>query len=136
VLVLAAVIFFFVRSLRANLVAEAELEEAINGGKLSPSAALKQAQQLAAGADYRSAVRFLYLATVLALDERGLLRFDKALTNREVLRQSSTNEQLKGELSPVVETFDRVWYGLVPISDEQYREYESQVARAREVKPE
>ena len=136
VMVLAAVVFFFIRTLRANLVSHQDLEEAINGGKLSSSSALKQAQQLAAGADYRSAVRYLYLAAVLSLDERGLLRFDKALTNREVLRQTSTREQLKSDLRPVVETFDRVWYGLQPISDEQYHEYEQQVARAREVKSE
>jgi hypothetical protein len=136
VMVLAAVVFFFIRTLRANLVSRQDLEEAINGGKLSSSSALKQAQQLAAGADYRSAVRYLYLAAVLSLDERGLLRFDKALTNREVLRQTSTHAQLKSELRPVVETFDQVWYGLQPISDEQYHEYEQQVARAREVEPE
>lgn len=136
VLALAAIVLFFVRSLRATLVSEVDLEERASDAVMSSSAALRQAQQLAAGSDYRSAVRYLYLATVLALDERGLLRFDKALTNREVLRQSSTHQRLKDELTPVVETFDKVWYGLQPISDEQYRQYELQVARAREVKPE
>jgi len=134
--VLAAVIFFFVRGLRATLVSEVDLGEHVDGIEMSSSAALRQAQQLAAGSDYRSAVRYLYLATVLALDERGLLRFDQALTNREVLRQSSTHQRLRSELTPVVETFDQVWYGMQPISDEQYRQYEQHVARAREVKPE
>ncbi len=136
VLVLGSVILYFVRSLRANLAAEAALEDIMNGPKISSAAALEQAQQLAAQSDYRSAVRFLYLAAVLALDERGLLRFDRSLTNREVLWQASTDERLRGELAPVVQVFDRVWYGFLPITADQYHEYEQQVARAREIKAE
>lgn len=135
VLLVGGVAVYFIRSVRAKLASDEGLED-LDSPRMSSAAAIQQAQQMAAGSDYRSAVRYLYLAAALVLDERGLLRFDKALTNREVLRQASTNEFLREQLAPVVETFDKVWYGYEPISEDEYRAYAEQIARAREVKPE
>src|SRR5262249_5283931 len=51
----------------------------------------QDARQLAAGSqaasDYRSAIRYLYLSSLLLLDERGVIHYDRTLTNREHLRQ-------------------------------------------------
>ena len=45
------------------------------------------------------------------LAERGLIRFERSLTNREVLARVDASAPARAHLSPVVETFDRVWYG-------------------------
>jgi hypothetical protein len=79
--------------------------------------------------DYRSAVRYLYLACLLLLDERGLLRYDPALTNREHLQRAASQPQLADLLRPVVNTFDRVWYGFAPVDDALYQEFRQKVER-------
>ena len=46
------------------------------------------AAEAAAGDDYRRAIRYRYLATMLGLDEADRLPFDRALTNLEHLRRA------------------------------------------------
>jgi hypothetical protein len=69
----------------------------------------------------------LYLASLLKLDEVGALRYDRALTNREYVRQVSLKPALAAALWPVVETFDDTWYGFSPVTSEGYRAFESRV---------
>jgi hypothetical protein len=83
--------------------------------------------------DYRSAVRYLYLACLLLLDERGLLRYDPALTNREHLQRAASHPQLADLLRPVVNMFDRVWYGFAPVDDALYREFRQTVERLQQL---
>lgn len=75
-----------------------------------------EARQRAAGAadvgNYRSAVRNLYLAALLTLEQHGLVPADRSLTNREVLGRVDNTHPLRPHLQPVVETFDDVWYGV------------------------
>jgi len=77
--------------------------------------------------DYREAIRYLYLACLIRLDERGLLRYDRTLTNREYLRVVSNNPDLLDELRPIVYTFDRAWYGFVSIDENGYEEFREHV---------
>ncbi len=72
-------------------------------------------------------MRFLYLAALLRLDERDLLRYDRAMTNREYLEQTRDNPVLRARLAPVVDTFDRVWYGHVPLDATAFADYRAQV---------
>ncbi len=130
--VLSGVAYFFWRNVRAHLVREAALaRDAAESGGLSAARATQQARRLAAQSDYRQAMRYLYLAALLALDERGVLRYDKALTNREVLHRAgqSADSNLAQIMSPVVETFDQVWYGFAPVDDETFRKYHEQIER-------
>jgi hypothetical protein len=83
--------------------------------------------------DYRAAVRYLYLSSLLLLDERGLIRYDRTLTNREHLQQIADRPQLLELLRPVVGTFDRVWYGFAPLDERLYEEYRHNVERLREL---
>ena len=75
---------------------------------LTADAALQRAQTFSAGGDYRTAVRYLYLSTLLLLEERGLFRYDRSLTNREYLRRVAHDPTLSAILQDVVEVFDRV----------------------------
>jgi Domain of unknown function (DUF4129) len=91
--------------------------------------AIDQAGTLARSGDYRTGVRFLYLAALLRLDERGLLRYDRALTNREYLDRLRENPRLQAALAQVVETFDRVWYGYAPLDQAAFDAYRAGVER-------
>ncbi len=142
-LIIAAVLLFLFslyyisRSLSRNLVREAQLAAEVDGGAdvLSSRAAMQRAQTLSSQGDYRNAVRYLYLSSLLILDEQGLLRYDRSRTNREYLRSVSSQPQLAGSLRDVIDVFDRVWYGFESVDEEAYRSYVKHVDELRE-KPE
>ncbi len=129
---LVAVIVLVLRRVRAGLVAEAEMEPAAAGeAGLSAAGALERAQAAAAAGDTRAAVRYLYLAALLELEERGLLRYDRSLTNREYLRSVVQSPGLVAALRPVVEVFERAWYGFQPVDEVTYGRYAAWVAELR-----
>lgn len=103
---------------------------------LTADLALKRADELSSGGDYRTAVRYLYLSSLLLLEERGLLRYDRSLTNREYLRTIGHKPRLATVLRNVIEVFDRVWYGYQPISKESYDNYAQQVDTLKRQKEE
>ena len=121
------VLIFFMRMLLSNLVSETQLKQAPQDVDLDSGAALVQAQRLAKQGDYRTAVRQLYLATLLLLDERGLLRYDRTLTNREYLHLVQNDLRVRSALEPIVDTFDRTWYGLESVAPEEFEKYRRQV---------
>jgi hypothetical protein len=85
----------------------------------------QEAEELAGKRSYRLAIRALYLAALLRLDERGVLSFERALTNREVLKNAGKHgsASLVERLAPLVERFDRNWYGAVVCTEDDYREF-------------
>lgn len=127
--VLAVALFFALRGLFLDFVVERELgEEGVYEDELlTAETALKRAQTLSTGGDYRMAVRYLYLSTLLILEERGLFRYDRAKTNREYLRSLKERPELAAILQDVVEVFDRVWYGFQPLSQADYSQYQNRV---------
>ncbi len=141
-LVVAAVIifvlslFFITRNLSRNLVHEAELA-AENGDEdalLTSKGAMQRAQTLSGQGDYRNAVRYLYLSSLLILDEHGMLRYDRSRTNREYLRSVSSKPELSKPLGDVIDVFDRVWYGYDSVDEETYQSYVKHVDELRETK--
>lgn len=134
VVVLTAVVGYFASGWLGTFVAQAEVDEmGPEGVPLTANQALSRSREMAQAGDYRTAVRLLYLSTLLRLEERNLLRYDRTLTNREYLRQVADHPSLAGELRPVVDTFDEVWYGQVEPDAERYEAYAHQVDRLREV---
>jgi hypothetical protein len=123
--------FAYVHSIR-TMIREAE---AVSGTQipsgLTADAAFDRARSLSESGDLREAVRFLYLAALLALDERGRIRLDRAHTNRELLSDLSPWSELAARFKTVVEIFDRVWYGFQPISREEFGRYAEEVAALR-----
>ena len=129
-ILLLLVIAYVVRGLRRNVVRAAEANDDPEA-HLTASTALEQAGGLARGGDYRTAVRYLYLSALLRLDERNILRYDRALTNREYLERVRENPALRAQLGAVVEPFDRVWYGPLPLDAATFANYERQVEKLR-----
>ena len=122
---LAVVIIFFIRQIRMNLVSEAR--DAVAATELeqveTERAALARAETAEAASDFRGALRFLYLSAILHLQERGVLPYDKSLTNREYLYQAQADIDLHTALGPAITVFDEVWYGHKPCDAETVASY-------------
>jgi hypothetical protein len=98
---------------------------------LTAETALRRAHTLSTGGDFRAAVRYLYLSALLILDEHGVLRYDRSLTNREYLRTVADLPEVAATLREVIEVFDRVWYGYQPLDQAAYEQYATRVAELR-----
>jgi len=129
-------LYFISRGLSRNLVREAQL--AAQGGDadelLTSKGAIQRAQALSGQGDYRNAIRYLYLSSLLVLDEKGLLRYDRSRTNREYLRSVSGKPGVAEPLRDVIEVFDRVWYGFESVDEASYQSYTKHVDELREKK--
>ncbi len=90
--------------------------------------------RLAQEGDFRRATRALYLAALLYWQEKGRLSFDRALTNREVLARARQEGDpgLAELLAPLVERFDRLWYGGDSCSQTEYEDFAGLATRAWE----
>ncbi|MCL4394217.1 MAG: DUF4129 domain-containing protein [Chloroflexi bacterium] len=134
VLVVALLIYFF-RILVDNVVRESHLPTAGPVEAIASGGILHAAQAYAEQGDYRTAVRQLYLAALLILDEQRVLRYDHTLTNRELLREVAHRPRIRAALEPVVETFDRTWYGYQKISREDFELYLRRVQDMKNLAP-
>jgi hypothetical protein len=135
-ILLALVIVYVLRGLFADLVKETKLDTETDAADmpLTAEAAFVRAQSLSQSGDYRSAVRYLYLSSLLLLDERGLLRYDRSKTNREYLRSVSGSPELSEPLNEVIEVFDNVWYGYHALDEESFQHYSERVEELKEKK--
>ncbi len=124
---LGAMVIFFVRQIRMNLISEAqdEVAEPALARVETERAALAHAETAEAASDFRGALRYLYLSAILHLQERGVLPYDKSLTNREYLRQAQDDLALHAALGPAITVFDEVWYGYKPCDAETIANYRS-----------
>ena len=99
--------------------------DVVRAGKFEPTAwekALSRAEALWDAGDEREAVRLLYQACLGLLDMRGVLRYDETRANGEVLRalRRQGRDPLRQALQPIVRSFDRSWYGLLPLSSDDF----------------
>lgn len=131
---LALILIYVFRTLWVDFMKEAHLNDTGEGGSepLTSEAAFEKAQMLSRGGDYRSAVRYLYLSSLLLMDERGVLRYDRSKTNREYLRSVANSPELAKPLEEVIEVFDNVWYGYHPLEEESFKHYSDRVEELKE----
>jgi hypothetical protein len=136
IILVVLVLVYAARSVFADFISDTNLNEngSDSGQPLTAESAFEKAQALSRGGDYRSAVRYLYLSSLLLLDERGLLRYDHSKTNREVLRSVSDSPELAGPLQDVIEVFDNVWYGYHSLDEDSFRHYSQRVEELKEKK--
>jgi hypothetical protein len=136
-LLILALIAYTLRGVRRTVAAEARVRAEVEEEEtITAQEASDRAKAAVQAGDYRAATRHLYLSTLLWLEERGVVRYDRSRTNREYL------QQMRGKPShdafvPVVETFERVWYGKRPLDADDFDQYQQQVAtlRSREEQP-
>jgi hypothetical protein len=132
VLIVIAVLIYFARHL---LIQPAEIDLSSDDDAVPPTAeaADSLADQSSAIQDYRAAVRYLYLSSLLLLDERGVILFDPALTNREHLRQVIDRPEIGDLLRTIVNVFDRVWYGFAPVDEALYRQFRQRIEQLKRI---
>ncbi len=125
-------VLVFVLRRFSNVVAPetSEAEQVAAGKRVRAAQVWAQALERADGGDYRGAVRLMYLATLMALDETDRLRFERTLTNREHLRQAP--ESLRPLLEPLVSRYDRLWYGQSGLGEREFQEFRALATRLRE----
>jgi len=135
-ILLLLILFYISRNLSRSLVRDAQLAAEGNEseGNLTSKGAIQRAQTLSMQGDYRNAIRYLYLSSLLVLDEQGLLRYDRSRTNREYLRSISSRPELANPLRDVIDVFDRVWYGFESVDEQTYQSYMEHVEELREKK--
>jgi hypothetical protein len=116
-------LLFVVGPAAGTLLAEAELASDGPGGPPRSDAELVRAQALARAGDLRAALHHRYLATLRRLDERGLLQFDRSLTNQEHVLRARASASLAEALTPLVAAFDGLWYSQTSCSREEYASF-------------
>ncbi len=93
---------------------------------MNSAEARSRADEAANSGDYRLGIRYRCLAVLLALDEEGKLLFDRTATDREYLFKAPGH--LQEELQPLLDRFERVWYGEAPTGAEDWAAYASRAA--------
>lgn len=126
---LIVLLSYWIQRLVGSFISNAEIEHdsGLDGDPISAQQARKQAAQQAEAGNYRGAVRRLYLAALLTMEEKGAIRHDRSQTNREVLAQVKYDEGVASHLRPIVETFDDVWYGVHEPDHQTYTDYTQEV---------
>jgi Domain of unknown function (DUF4129) len=125
--IIGGLVLLFRRGLGAALVGQSEAAAAKLDLPPTSRDALAASQQSASEGQYREACHFVFLSTLLWIEEQGITRFDRAATNREHLARLLGETVvptvgLAGALEPVVARFDRVWYGQPTATDVDYQE--------------
>jgi len=130
---LIAVLVFTLRSFLADIVADADSTKTGDGSLalISADQALERAHADSKSGNYRSAVRYLYISSLLLLEERGLLRYDRTQTNQEYLHSVADRPELATVLRDVVDVFDRVWYGFQSLDEQAFSHYAGRVEELR-----
>jgi len=126
-LVIGMIVIYFARSLRLRPVKLAL--PGLRDDPTTPDKALELAAQRAEALDFRSAIRYLYLSSLLSLNDAGMIEYNATLTNREHLLQIKGQRQLLEALRPVVDAFENVWYGYAPVDAAYYNRYYQQIQK-------
>ncbi len=124
-ILLVVVSIFFIQQIRTNLVAEVRHEETESPTEsvATEQEALTHSEKAAESKNFREALRFLYLSAILNLQERGMLTYDKSLTNLEYLHTLGAHAELQQALGPAIQVFDDVWYGYKPCDADTVADY-------------
>jgi hypothetical protein len=130
---LAVVLVYLVRAVRLSVTRDSRVGSVRLAERRERSDRLWQsAQQLAAAGQLAEAVRLVYLSALYALDERALLHVESSLTNREHARQlSQLHPDVGQSFSDVVQHYDGLRYGALPVTETAFAELSARVARAR-----
>ena len=71
--------------------------------------------------DYRTAIRYRFLAVLLALDDADVLVFDRSATNREYLFRAPG--PIHDDLQSLLSRFEAIWYGNNPTNAAEWAQY-------------
>ena len=78
-----------------------------------------QIQKAEEAGDWRLATRLWYLSTLKELSDRNLIQYTQEKTNQEYVSELY-NTRHYAEFFKLTRSFDYVWYGMFPITEEAY----------------
>jgi hypothetical protein len=126
--ILAGFLIFMLAQLRFGKKGKSESSETLISAEEARRTAdqwISEADRLAAAGQFREAVRCLYLACLIRMDEQQILRFERHETNWEHLYRfrDLPHKPTGFDLDPVTRNFDAAWYGFVPQSQANVDEF-------------
>jgi hypothetical protein len=87
-----------------------------------PPTLIEQAEALARAGDLRGAIRKAYIAVLVELGERRVLRLAAHKTNRDYLSALRRERAaLYGDMQPLTHNYERHWYGFAPATDADWQ---------------
>lgn len=85
---------------------------------------LREALDLRANGDYRAAIRRLYAATLIELDDRRILKLTESATNREYLRMIERSAAtLRDAFLSLTDSFEFYWYGQRETREQDFEQF-------------
>ena len=81
---------------------------------------LTEAESLARRGELRAAIRKAYIALLLELGERKIIRLAQYKTNRDYLRAVREFEPLYGNVKQLTDSFERHWYGFASATEDDW----------------
>jgi hypothetical protein len=128
----AAIIFFVVatlgRGLGERVRTEVALRESAGADRADPALHLRAADEALAAGRPRDAIHALYLFALTSLVAREAIRFDPALTDRELLVRAAAIPHADA-LRDLVALYERSWFGLRDPGTEEARRARSLAMR-------
>ena len=143
ILLLGLLIIYIINNLKRSFAPSKAMNSILQAGDemLGTAEAFRLANSMANQGDFRNGIRYLFLSSLLALDERGLLRFDKTRTNREylatlrstrgLLTSEHTSQIIVQTFVDLVEGFEQVWYGYQPIGLPGFQNFANRVSELK-----
>ncbi|MEQ1644027.1 MAG: DUF4129 domain-containing protein [Pyrinomonadaceae bacterium] len=89
-----------------------------------------EAERLAGAGDHRGAIRKGYIALLVELGDRKIVRIARHKTNRDYLRDVRKRDELFSDMSGLTSNFERSWYGLRLAGAEDWAEFRDRCRRA------
>jgi len=93
---------------------------------------LEEAERVARAGDARGAIRKAYVALLVELGDRGVLRLAQHRTNRDYLRMAreTAPPPLYAELRPLTLDYELHWYGLRPAAEAEWQTFRDRCRQA------
>ena len=109
---------------KAQAEARVVLGERLAPGQ-TPAGLINEAEALARAGDLRGAIRKAYIAVLVELGERRILRLAAHKTNRDYLSAIRHGERaaLYGDMQPLTHNYERHWYGFAPATDADWHDF-------------
>lgn len=96
-----------------------------------PAELIERASRLAEEGEYREAIRFSFIASIIELARRDILTIDPARTNRDYLVALRQRDDLLPVFTGLATLFEEFWYGQKDASHDDYANFSRLVESLR-----
>ena len=122
-LALFGAVYFFIKR-RSKAVSEASMAslfDDIANKRFSLSDLLKTSEEHAKNEQYREAIRYRYIAVLVALNDKRIIRVEKSKTNAQLSTElRAAAPTLAEPFDNTVDTFQKSWFGLKAVDYQDF----------------